>query len=131
MQGIQDVKKLGLDAMELEFVRTVPTAFDIVTFDNVNNTNSYVDAGFGGTIASLSINGYTGTITQNGNLTITGDYSQTSGTFISNPTYTFSTGGSFSLPGGTFRRFTGSGTEALPYLIYDVYGVQAMKCGLT
>ena len=36
-------------------------------------------------------------------------------------------GNSFSLTGGTFSRFTGSGTGIDPYLIYDVYGLQAME----
>ena len=36
-------------------------------------------------------------------------------------------GNSFSLSGGTFSRFTGSGTGGDPYLIYDVYGLQAME----
>ncbi|MFA5304188.1 MAG: hypothetical protein WDL99_00790, partial [Candidatus Omnitrophota bacterium] len=54
-----------------------------------------------------------------------------SGTFQSDPTIVFSVSNSFTLPGGTFNRFTGTGSSATPYLIYDIYGLQAMKCHLS
>jgi hypothetical protein len=74
----------------------------------------------------------TGTIVCAGsNLTIISDYSQSGGAFVSAPTQgSFSVGGNFSLSGGTFNRFTGSGGAGDPYLIHDVYGLQAMKFGL-
>ncbi len=96
------------------------------------------------TLADLLIG--SGTFTQNGALTLTGSYAQAGGTynqnadlsiggnftqgggsFISDPTKTFTVGNSFSLNGGTFSRFTGLGTGIDPYLIYDVYGLQAME----
>ncbi len=92
------------------------------------------------TIGSLTINGYTGTITQNANLTITnsggqsGNYSQTSAaTFTATTpgTNTFSATGSFSVTAGTFRRYTGIGISTDPFLIYDVYGLQGVKTGLS
>ena len=55
-----------------------------------------------------------------------------SGTFISNSTYAFSVAQSFSIADGAiFNRFTGMGTNADPYIIYDVYGLQGMKCYLS
>ncbi|MCX5705570.1 MAG: filamentous hemagglutinin N-terminal domain-containing protein, partial [Candidatus Omnitrophica bacterium] len=96
---------------------------------------STIDTAYTGANAllSLTINGYTGTITQSANLAITGDYVQSTGNFISNPSYTFTVGGNFSIPyaGGTFNRFTGNGGSGNPYLIYDVYGLQAVTCYLT
>ena len=67
-----------------------------------------------------------GTYDQNANLAIGGNFSQSSGTFVSDTTKTFTVGNSFSLTGGTFSRFTGLGTGIDPYLIYDVYGLEGM-----
>ena len=122
---------------------TAPISTSIVTFDgtshgvsNANpNKDSTIDTDF--TIASLTItSGYTGTITQSGNLTITGDYSQTGNSvFNSNPSYTFSVGGSFTIPvpgTGAFTRYTGDGTSSGdPYYIYDIYGLQGMMDNLS
>ena len=73
--------------------------------------------------------GYSGTITQNTGNTITigsSGFVQAAGNFISNPSDSFTDAGNFSLTGGTFKRFTGSGTIGSPYLIYDVYGLQGV-----
>ncbi|MBI3602515.1 MAG: filamentous hemagglutinin N-terminal domain-containing protein, partial [Candidatus Omnitrophica bacterium] len=67
---------------------TAPTSFDAVTFDGTAhgvsganpNKNSFIDTDF--TIASLTINGYTGTLTLAGNLNVTGDITINSGTVI-------------------------------------------------
>ena len=110
-----------------------PGVADDVVFDATHVGNSTIDSDF--TITSLTISGYTGTITQEGNLTISGDYDQDSGTFTcADPsTYSFSAGGSFSIDEtvADFDRFTGSGTELDPYLVRDVYDLQAMKCDLS
>ena len=74
-------------------------------------TGNYVQAG--------------GTFNQNANLSIDGNFSQGGGAFVSNPANTFTVGNNFSLNGGTFNRFTGLGTGLDPYLIYDIYGLQA------
>jgi len=126
----------------------IPISTSIVIFDSTDNNPSTVDSSFTGTITSLTVNGYTGTITQNKALAITGNYSQTSGTFTQNANFTVSgtysqTGGTFTapspgttsfsaydfqIPTGTgtlyFNRFGGSGS---PYIIYDVYALQAME----
>ncbi|MDE2215490.1 MAG: autotransporter-associated beta strand repeat-containing protein, partial [Candidatus Omnitrophica bacterium] len=114
-----------------------PTSTDAVTFDGTShgvggaspNKNATINQNF--TIASLTINGYTGTITQSANLSVTGNFAQSSGTFTVDAGFTganetFSVGGQFNFTGGTFNRFTGSGTSGSPYLIYDVYGLQGM-----
>jgi len=117
---------------------TAPGADSTVLFDGVSgldpNKDSTIDGSFGGTVAFLIMDGYTGTITQDTDLAVTGDYVQTSGTFISDPAQAFSVGGSFSIPDAadSFNRYTGGGTDpdTDPYVIYDVYGLQAMKCDL-
>ena len=74
----------------------------------------------------------TGVVAASGcNLVISSTFSESGGSFISLPTQgSFTVGGSFNLSGGTFNRFTGAGTTGNPYLIYDVYGLQAMGLGL-
>ena len=88
---------------------------------------------------SLTTNQTVGDITISGgsfntagfNFSVVNDFIQTAGNVTSSPSGTFSVGGSFSIPGpgvaGTFSRFTGSGTLGDPYLISDVYGLQAMN----
>ncbi|MBW2637145.1 MAG: hypothetical protein JRC86_06425, partial [Deltaproteobacteria bacterium] len=73
-----------------------------------------------------------GAVTQNADVAISGDYLQSGGTFTcTDPeNISFSAGGSFSLPGGTFDRYTGMGNNGQPYIIRDVYDLQAMKCSL-
>ncbi|MEW6027838.1 MAG: GLUG motif-containing protein, partial [Planctomycetota bacterium] len=72
------------------------------------------------------------TFTANGNVTIGTDYVQTAGTFTSSYNKTFTVGGSFSIPrtAGAFSRFSGSGTSGSPYMIYDIYGLEAINCYL-
>jgi len=112
----------------------VPQPEDSVIFDGTNNKESHIDADFTGTIASITINGYTGNIYQDRSLTITGDYSQSSGGFSSPPDLPFSVSGSFFVSQsfsadnrGGFDRSTGIGTIDNPILIYDVYGLQGME----
>jgi filamentous haemagglutinin family N-terminal domain len=70
---------------------TVPTAFDIVSFDGITglnpNKDSIVDALFQGTIDTLIINGYTGTLTLARDLTLKGDFRHNTGSFNAS-TYT-------------------------------------------
>lgn len=61
-----------------------------------------VDPGVG----AITINGYSGTITQSAALTVNGDFSQASGTFAGG-SGTIHVGGTFSLSGGTFRATSG------------------------
>ena len=84
---------------------TSPQPTDVVTFDGtahgvsgaIPNKNSVIDTTF--TIVSLTISGYTGIITQNASLTVTGAYSQSSGTVVLSSVDSF---GSVALSGGTF-----------------------------
>ncbi len=114
-------------------------------------TNVFFDASSGGaatiltidtaaTAGSITISGYTGTIVQNANLTITnsggqsGNYSQTTAavfTGINPGTNTFSATGNFSVTAGQFRRYTGLGISTDPYMVFDVYGLQGMRTNLT
>ncbi len=106
----------------------VPTVNTNVAFAGLSTNDSTIDTGFGGDIANLAIfPNYTGTITQDTNLTISGDYIQGGGAFVSDPTKTFTVGNSFSLLGGTFNRFTGTGLSNDPYVIYDIYGLQGVS----
>ena len=75
-----------------------------------------------------------GTYTQNGyNVSVTGAFVQTAGTYAdSSPTSSdFTVGGNFSIPStsGTlsFNRWSGAGTSGSYYVVYDVYGLQAMQ----
>jgi len=64
---------------------TVPTLFDIITFDGASglnpNKNSVVDNAFNGAIDSLILDGYTGTITLARDLTLSGDFIRRTGNF--------------------------------------------------
>ena len=82
------------------------------------------------TIGSLTMS--TGGVVASGcNLFVGSTFSESGGSFTSSPTAgTFTVGRSFSLSGGVFNRFTGSSTSGNPFLIYDVYGLQAMELGL-
>lgn len=78
---------------------TVPGPTDNVVFNNTSTKISAIDAGFAGTIASLSVNtGYTGTITQSRELT-TGNFTVSTGT-LNTQSNTLNIGGSF-LKGAT------------------------------
>ena len=100
---------------------TVPTAFDVVTFDGTSTRDSIADAGFNATntIATFDINaGYTGVITLETDLTVTGNYTQNAGTFNETVSYTgtnpfeLTVNGIFSQPAGTFRDHS-AGTAAV------------------
>ena len=79
-----------------------------------------------GSFNNLNINA-SGTYTVTDGITAAGNFTQTSGTFVADPTdTTFSVTKIFSLQGGAFNRFTGLGTGISPYYIYDVYGLQGM-----
>lgn len=73
-----------------------PTAADHVIFDATSPKNSTIDTAFTGTIHSITIQyNYGGQISQSRNLRIDHDFTQNGATFNSNPSYTFSVGGSF------------------------------------
>ena len=110
-----------------------PTSGDDVIFTSSCTNSATINTAW--SINSLTVNAsYTGTITQNANLTIAGAYAQSAGTFTTaSPTvYSFSVGGSFSLATSstTFDRYTGSGTSVDPFMIRDVYDLQAMSSSL-
>ncbi|MBM3250507.1 MAG: filamentous hemagglutinin N-terminal domain-containing protein, partial [Candidatus Omnitrophica bacterium] len=81
--------------------QTVPTEFDTVTFNATSHKDSYIDAAFGGTIANLTIDGYTGTIYLYRTLNITGAYTQKSGAFRAQ-SYEMTVRGDFRHTGGSF-----------------------------
>ena len=78
----------------------LPTSTTNVLFNSSDNNASTIDSGFAGTVNNLTINGYTGTITQSANLTINGAYTQNSGTFTCTTpaTYSFTASTGFSIP---------------------------------
>ncbi len=110
-----------------------PDATSNVVF-NSGSSVSTIDSSFAGTVSTVTIeSSYTGTIEQLSNLTVNGSFIQSGGWFNSDRTKTFSVGGSFQIPSGeahNFTRFSGIGTEGDPYLIYDIYGLQALNCFL-
>jgi len=116
----------------------VPGTLSAVIFNSSNINDSIINGPFGGVVGKLRIDsGYAGTITQGRSFTVTGNYEQSGGKFVCNDplTYAFSAG-SFSVPapdGGTsyFSRFTGTGAPGDPFIIRDVYDLQAMQGFLT
>ncbi|MEI7751661.1 MAG: FecR domain-containing protein [Candidatus Omnitrophota bacterium] len=75
-----------------------------------------------------------GTLTQGAGLAIAGDYIQTSGTFMDTDplSHTFTVTGNFSVPYGvSFIRYTGNGAANNPYVIRNIYDLQAMKNNLS
>jgi hypothetical protein len=115
----------------------VPTAGATVLFNSTSTAASTLDAGFAGSINKLYIDtGYTGTLTQGSALAVNDAFFQAAGTFTdaSPLSHAFTVGGSFSVPyaaAGTFNRYTGAGDSTDPYMIRDVYDLQAMKNHLT
>ncbi|MCX5749863.1 MAG: hypothetical protein NTZ10_06455, partial [Candidatus Saganbacteria bacterium] len=110
---------------------TTPDASTSASFDATSTKVCTIGAD--ATVKDIYITAvYTGNISQEANLTINGTYEQT-GTArficVSPDTPRTFTCESFSIPdtAGTFMRFTGAGTDAVPYMIYDVFGLQAMK----
>ncbi|MCX5681327.1 MAG: filamentous hemagglutinin N-terminal domain-containing protein [Candidatus Omnitrophica bacterium] len=85
-----------------------------------------------GSLTSANFSMTNGTDNQNGDFTVT-NFTITGGTFTSDGVTpkTFSAT-SFALNGGTFSRFAGgTGIDAdHPYQIFDVYGLQAIRCYL-
>jgi len=109
-----------------------PVAGDDISFDASNNSSSIIDAAFNVSVRSITINpGYLGVITQNNDLTVTSTFEQSGGVFVSDHTRQFNIGGSFLVTGeAIFSRYTGLGTAGSPYIIYDIYGLQAINCSL-
>ncbi len=107
----------------------VPGEGDVAGFNGTSIANSNIDDAFGGTLARIRIKvDYTGTITQDRSLAITGNYIQEGGIFRSDPiAQPVFSATNFYLPGGKFNRFTGTGTSGDPYMIHDIYGLQGMK----
>ncbi|MFC1576337.1 LamG-like jellyroll fold domain-containing protein, partial [Candidatus Omnitrophota bacterium] len=109
---------------------TVPTSKDYVVFSSSYDVESAIDTAF--SVYHLTINtDYDSTITQGANLIVNGDYSQADGVFTCSApqTYTFTGGGDFSIlaTDNTFVRYTLDGSTRI---LYDVYGLQAMKQNL-
>lgn len=105
-----------------------PGALDTAIFGLYTLFDCVIDAAL--TVANITITSdYTGTITQQANVNVTGNFSQASGHWIdANPTsHTFSVGGSFSLPDTTsaFNRYGAQVSGA--YQVRDVYDLQGMK----
>ena len=78
----------------------VPEADDIVVFNVTSVKDATVDASFAGAVSQIQLNsGYTGTITQNRSLDVSGDYTHVSGnhTFIGQ---TLNVDGNFTHTGG-------------------------------
>jgi len=109
---------------------TAPQAGDTATFSATSLKHCTIDAD--ATVANFFLSSaYTGTITQKASLTVSSAFTQEgTGKFLcaTPESYAF-TCESFSISSNvsTFVRFSGSGTGASPYLIYDVYGLQALK----
>ena len=87
----------------------VPGSTDTALFDGTTNKNAVVDAGFPGTVASLTLaSGYTGTNTLNRSLTVTTTYAQTNGTLDASAAdltiggTSYVSGDDFVLAGGVF-----------------------------
>jgi filamentous hemagglutinin family protein len=84
---------------------TVPTAFDIVTFDGITglnpNKDSFIDPAFGGAVANFYVNGYGGLITLQRDLTVSGNISLQTGV-LSAGSYTITVGGDWSAKPETF-----------------------------
>ncbi len=90
---------------------TCPGAGDIALFDDTSTKDAVVDSGFSGSVLGIDINsGYTGTVTQERNLTLdSSGYNQADGIWKQR-TYIFDINdGSFTQSDGTFE--TGIGTS--------------------
>ncbi len=86
-----------------------PGAADIAIFDNISNGDCLIDANVN--ILGIRLNGYTGTITQNGFPIVIGNYgyTQSSGTFLGGTAnITLGGSGAFVLTGGTFTSSSAS-----------------------
>ncbi|MFA5946052.1 MAG: hypothetical protein WC802_04060 [Patescibacteria group bacterium] len=87
---------------------TLPGAGDAVVFDATSTKNATVDAGFAGTVTSISMNaGYTGTITMARSLTTSAIFTQADGVFTAD-SQSLTIGTDFSLTGGAFTASSGT-----------------------
>ena len=87
-----------------------PGSGDTVVFDGHSGKNATVDAAFAGTVAAVQINsGYTGTVSLNENLTVTGAFIEQAGTYNANG-YATTVSGSTILSGGTYLASTNTQT---------------------
>jgi len=87
-----------------------PGAPTTVIFNGTSSKNALVDAGFLGTVAAVQINsGYAGTVSLNENLTVTGAFTESAGTFSAGANTLF-VGGNFTVSAGTFNAGTGTVT---------------------
>jgi hypothetical protein len=77
------------------------------------------------------------TFTQSGNVAVTGNFTVASGATFRDTdplAHSFTVSGNFSVPystTGAFKRYTGSGHENDPYMIRDIYDLQAMNSSLS
>lgn len=106
---------------------TAPTAGDLVVFDSTSTKNCTWNISAATTFASFSINsGYTGTISLSNSLTMTGAYTQATGTLTFNAASVVVTAGENStVSGGTINHSqepNGSGTTAARQVKFAVTG---------
>ncbi len=88
-----------------------PNSGDDIVFNTTSTKDSTIDASATSTVASISINtGYTGTLVQQRDMTITGSFSQAAGTFLEQ-TYSLSISSGYSMTGGTI--YAGVSTTTL------------------
>jgi hypothetical protein len=136
-----NVQNFDIDSGTVEYVgdntgSTYPikdfgtTDYFNLTINDINASEDTFNIASGLTIAG-AFTLTDGTVTQNVAIAITGAYTQSGGTFTSTDpaSDSFSVTGDFSIPdtAGTFRRFSGTDPD---YTIYDVYGLQSIKCWL-
>jgi hypothetical protein len=83
-----------------------PGAGSTVIFNGGSSKNAIVDPGFAGTVAVVQINsGYTGTVSLNENLTLTGAFTEQGGTYNANG-YATTVGGLTTVSGGNYLAST-------------------------
>ncbi|MGB9911095.1 MAG: hypothetical protein ACPLKP_00590, partial [Microgenomates group bacterium] len=86
---------------------TLPTSSDVAIFDNTSSKNCVIDVNI--TLVGLTINsGYSGTITQNAEITLTtSGFTQYGGSFVGGSQKIDINDGSFNLQGGSFTSTSG------------------------
>jgi hypothetical protein len=90
--------------------KTVPGAGATVIFNATSSKNATVDAAFAGTVSVMQIaSGYAGTVSLSRNLTLTGSFNESAGTFSEGASTLF-VAGDFTENGGTFNAGTGNVT---------------------
>jgi hypothetical protein len=86
----------------------IPVSGATVVFNSTSSKNAVVDPAFAGTVSIVQINsGYAGTVSLSRNLTVTGSFTDSAGTF-SEGTFTLFDAGDFTKNGGTFNAGTGT-----------------------